>query len=239
MADKIKEKDTAQDQKPEPQQSRYGTQEIIGEGNLIQFVVFNLADEEFGVDIDQVKEIIKVSTVTPLPDSPEFIKGLTNVRGDIIAVIDLKKRFFLPEKEGVDSKHIVITREQKNVLGIMVDEVTEVLRVPQKEIKPTPGIVTVIHKKYMSGVITLGDRLIILLDLKTVLSEEELERLSEFQSNVLKKKEPQLRTEIQEGAEEKIENLKKEEIKESSKAETIKESKPAKASKKVKGKGGK
>lgn len=161
---------------------------VFGEEKLVQFVVFSLGDEEFGVDIEQVSEIVRIGKFAPIPDSPEFIRGLTNVRGTIIAVIDLKKRFALREIEGVESKHIIITREQKNLLGILVDEVTEVLRVAQKEIRPAPGMTTVIHKKYMSGVITVGERMIILLDLKSVLSEDELEKLAQLREDTLEKK---------------------------------------------------
>lgn len=161
---------------------------IYGEEKLMQFVVFSLGDEEFGVDIEQVSEIVRIGKFAPIPDSPEFIRGLTNVRGTIIAVIDLKKRFSLEAQEGAEGKHIIITREQKNILGILVDEVTEVLRVAQKEIRPAPGVTSVIHKRYMSGVITVGERMIILLDLKSVLSENELEKLAQMRDDTLRKK---------------------------------------------------
>lgn len=150
------------------------------ESRIIQLIVFNLGQEEFGAKIDQVREIIRVGPVTPIPDSPDFIKGVTNVRGEITVVIDLKARFFLKTKEEVESRHIVITEQEKNLFGLMVDEVTEVLRIPEIEIKPTPELVTRIEEKYISGVLTLENRLIIMLDLSKVLSEEELERLAEF-----------------------------------------------------------
>jgi len=174
--------------KDEFRNTMHATTGAFGEEKLVQFVVFGLGDEEFGVDIEQVSEIVRVGKFAPIPDSPVFIRGLTNVRGTIIAVIDLKKRFALEEEEDVEGKHIIITREQKNLLGMLVDEVTEVLRVAQKEIRPVPGMTTVIHKKYMSGVITLGERMIILLDLKSVLSEEELEKLAELRHETLEKK---------------------------------------------------
>jgi len=176
------------DNKYDFRNTMHATTGAFGEEKLVQFVVFNLGDEEFGVDIEQVSEIVRIGKFAPIPDSPEFIRGLTNVRGTIIAVIDLKKRFALREEKGVEGKHIIITREQKNLLGIMVDEVTEVLRVAQQEIKPAPGMTTVIHKKYMIGVITVGERMIILLDLKSVLSEEELEKLAQLRDDTLEKK---------------------------------------------------
>lgn len=150
------------------------------EAKIIELIVFNLGDEEFAANIDQVREIIRKGTITPIPDSPDFIKGVTNVRGEITVVIDLKARFFLSLKKEVESKHIVITEQDKNLFGLMVDEVTEVLRIHENDVKETPALVTRIDKVYVSGVITLQNRLIILIDLAKVLSEEELIKLSEL-----------------------------------------------------------
>ena len=149
------------------------------ESKIIQLIVFNLGNEEFSTDVDQVREIIVTGSITPIPDSPPFIKGMTNVRGEIVLIIDLRAQFFLSSKEGVESKHIVITRQKENPFGFMVDEVTEVLRVSETEISPVPTLVTIIDKRYISGVLTFQNRLITLLDLNKVLSEEELLRLAE------------------------------------------------------------
>ena len=150
------------------------------QGNIIQLIVFDLGDEEFGADIAQVREIMKKGAVTPIPDSPDFIKGVTNVRGEIAVVIDLKSRFFLRKKNEAGEKHIIMTEQDKNLFGLVVDEVSEVLRIPEAEIKATPELVTRIDRIYISGVLTLENRLIMVLDLQKVLSEEELEKLSEI-----------------------------------------------------------
>lgn len=152
----------------------------LEEGKIIELIVFNLADEEFGADIEQVREIIRIEPITPIPDSPDFIEGVTNVRGEIAVVVNLKARFLLPTEEEVEEKHIVITEQEKTLFGLKVDEVTEVLRIPETDIKPTPELVTRIEEKYVKGVITLENRLIIMLDLNNVLSEEELARLTEL-----------------------------------------------------------
>jgi len=197
------------DDKDEFRNTMHATTGAFGEEKLVQFVVFSLGDEEFGVDIEQVSEIVRIGNFAPIPDSPEFIRGLTNVRGTIIAVVDLKKRFALRQEKGVEGKHIIITREQKNLLGILVDEVTEVLRVAQEEIRPAPGMTTVIHKKYMSGVITVGERMIILLDLKSVLSEEELEKLAELRDKNVDNKGSSFKKKIAAEEEEETEEEKK------------------------------
>ena len=151
------------------------------EAQIIQLIVFNLGDEEYGTDINQVREIIRTGTITPIPDSPDFIKGVSNVRGEIPVIIDLKARFFLPAvKRDVEDRHIVITEQEKNIFGLLVDEVTEVLRIPEMDIKSAPELVSRIDREYVSGVITLENRLIIMLDLSKVLSTEELGRLTEL-----------------------------------------------------------
>jgi len=162
---------------PQIQQKKSASEE---ESKIIQLIVFNLGDEEYGANINQVREIIRTGNITPIPDSPDFIKGVSNVRGEIPVIIDLKERFFLPVRKDVDNKHIVMTERDKSVFGLLVDEVTEVLRIPQTDIKPAPEIVTRIDREYVNGVITLDNRLIILLDLHKVLSPEELARLTEF-----------------------------------------------------------
>ncbi len=148
------------------------------EGKIIELIVFNLGDEEFAADIDQVREIITVEKITSIPDSPHFIRGVANVRGEIAVAIDLAARFSLPRKSEVESKHIVITEQEENLFGLMVDEVTEVQRIPEKDIKATPKLVTGIDRIYIIGVLTLENRLIILLDLAKVLLEQELTGLA-------------------------------------------------------------
>jgi len=151
------------------------------EAQVIQLIVFNLGNEEYGADINQVREIIRTGAITPIPDSPDFIKGVSNVRGEIPVIIDLKARFFLPSsKRGVEDRHIVITEQEKSIFGLLVDEVTEVLRIPETDIKSAPELVIRMDREYVNGVITLEDRLIILLDLSKVLSSEELAKLTEF-----------------------------------------------------------
>ncbi len=176
-----------------------GTKQQILEADVIQLIIFNLGEEEFGVRIDEIREIIETKDITSIPDSPEFIKGLTNVRGEIVAAIDLRARFFLIEEKDYESKHIIITEQEKNLFGVMVDEVTEVMRLPEANIKMAPDIITRMNRKYVNGLITLEDRLIILLDLKKVLSEEELIKLSEINRRHFKKIEGEKSEDIKKG----------------------------------------
>jgi len=150
------------------------------EQHIVQLIVFHLEEEEFGVPISEVREIIATGPVTPIPNSPKFIVGVINVRGEVPVVINLKERFNLQKKKEIESKHIVLTEQDKSLFGLLVDEVTEVLRVEENTITKTPELVTRIHEDYVKGVLTIDNRLILLLDLAKVLSEEDLERYTEI-----------------------------------------------------------
>lgn len=166
---------------PHPQYRKAASSE---EAKIIQLITFNLGDEEYGADINEIREIIRTGAITPIPDSLDFIKGIANVRGEIPVVIDLKARFALPPaRREVRDKHLVITEQEKNIFALLVDEVTEVLRIPETEIKPAPELITRIEREYVKGVIPLDNRLIILLSLHEILSEEQLARLTEFAHN--------------------------------------------------------
>lgn len=155
------------------------TEYKIGQEKLTQLVVFHVRDEEFGVPIEEIQEIIKAGNITPVPDAPNFIKGIINVRGDIVTTIDMRTRFALGETKNELSRHIIITKQNENLFGLMVDEVTEVLRISDKDIKPPPALITQVEKDYVNGVVIYGGRLVILLDLSKVLSPREFARLSD------------------------------------------------------------
>ena len=150
------------------------------EQQIVQLIVFHLEDEEFGVPISEVREIIATGPVTPIPNSPKFIVGVINVRGEVPVVIDLKERFNLRKKKEIESKHIVLTEQDKSLFGLLVDEVTEVLRVEESTITKAPDLVARIHEDYIKGLLTIDNRLILLLDLAKILSEEHLERYTDI-----------------------------------------------------------
>ena len=152
----------------------------IEEKDTSQFVVFTLGNEEYGVGILDVREIVKTGTITMIPNAPDFLKGIVNLRSKIVGVIDLEKRFLLKrEDEEYTGKHIVIAEIGDGTFGLLVDEVTDVLRLPKEDIKLPPEMITKkIGVDYVNGIGTLGDKLIILLDLARVLSEKELVELA-------------------------------------------------------------
>ena len=157
------------------------------EQQLIQLIVFRAGHEEFCVPIDAVQEIIKVSHVTPIPNAPDFMRGLINVRGDIVAIINVNVRFNLMDNIIEECKHIIITKQASGLFGLMVNEVLEVLRVKKNDINETPSSMIKIHEQYVKGVVIYEDRMIVLLDLSNVLSPTELVKLSEVAYQYKKK----------------------------------------------------
>ena len=148
----------------------------------IQLVIFRLREEEFGVNIAEVREIVRMMDITHIPEAPGFIEGVINLRGQVIAVIDLAKQFRLTSQaEFPKTARIVVIEVQEKTVGLIVDEVPEVLRISQDNIEPTPEVIeTEIHKDYLKGVGKLEDRLIILLDLEKVLKPHEVEEVGKI-----------------------------------------------------------
>ena len=147
--------------------------------DLLQLVIFQLGGEEFGVEIMQVQEIIRMPDITRIPQSPEYVEGVINLRGKIIVVINLDTRFDLNSKELDDDSRIVIVEVGDNVVGMVVDSVSEVLRLASSSVEPAPEIIsTKIKADYLKGVGKLDDRLLILLDLERVLSDEEMSQVA-------------------------------------------------------------
>ena len=155
-------------------------EEISSGGVECQFVVFKLGNEEYGVPITQVKEINRLTTTTKVPRSPMFVEGIINLRGQIIPIIDMKKRFDLPLTEYTGDARIIVIQVGVHTFGVEVDSVSEVLRVNSINIEPAPHIVCSIDSKYITGVAKVGERLLILLDLDKLLSDEEKSQLSEI-----------------------------------------------------------
>lgn len=140
---------------------------------LLQLVSFVIAGEEFGVDILKVQEIIRPVAITRVPHAPTFVEGVINLRGRIIPVIDLRKRFDLPHREHDKDTRIIVVELTEKVVGFMVDAVKEVIRVAHSTIEPPPELAVGIDAHYITGVAKLEDRLLILLDLDEVLTTEE------------------------------------------------------------------
>jgi purine-binding chemotaxis protein CheW len=139
-----------------------------------QLVVFELSDERYGVDIASVDSIIRLQPVVGVPHAPTFVEGVTRLRGTVLPVIDLRKRFGLPAQEPTKETRIVVAGMGGLAVGMLVDAVIEVRKVPGEDIEPPSPLVVTVGSAFISGIAKVDDEhMIIVLDLELVLSPEE------------------------------------------------------------------
>jgi purine-binding chemotaxis protein CheW len=138
-----------------------------------QIVVFSLAGENYGLDISRIQGIIKLPEITRVPRAPHFVEGIINLRGAIVPVIDLRKRFQLGQRHDTRETRIINVEMGDHLVGLIVDAVEEVLNIPPSAVEPTPELVTTLDSAYLRGIAKLDNRLVILLDLDRVLTASE------------------------------------------------------------------
>jgi purine-binding chemotaxis protein CheW len=148
--------------------------EIVGE---VKVIVFRLKDEEYGVEVQQVKSIEKLDHITRVPRTPKFVKGVINLRGVVTPIIDLRSRFGLEESEYTESTRVIIVAVGELEVGLIVDAANDVIDIPVNAIEPPPEVVGGVEAAYLRGVAKLEKRLLILLNLDKVLSTEEIKQL--------------------------------------------------------------
>lgn len=150
-----------------------------------QLVIFKLGDEEFGVDILQVREIEKLGQqITRVPKSPAFVEGVINLRGEIVPIVDLRKRFGLVVRQTGNEARIIIVDISDGQVGMIVDSVVEVIRLNVSAIENAPPITRGVDAYFLSGVAKINERLIILLNLERALSPEEVKELESLNTEV-------------------------------------------------------
>ncbi|NPV81886.1 MAG: purine-binding chemotaxis protein CheW [Firmicutes bacterium] len=150
----------------------------------IQLVSFKLGAEEYGVDIMQVQEIIRLIDIVRVPKAPAFVEGIIDLRNKVLPIVDLRKRFDMPETEKTDASRIVVIDIDDMTVGLIVDSVSEVLRIPLKSIEPPPKIVSGIESRFLKGIGRVKNRLIILLDLAKIFSIDEAAELGKVEELV-------------------------------------------------------
>ncbi len=147
----------------------------------VKVIIFRLVDEEYGVEVQQVKSIEKLEHITRVPRTPEFVKGVINLRGVVTPIIDLRSRFQLAETECTEATRVIIVAVDELEVGLIVDSANDVVDIPVNAIEPPPAVVGGVEATYLRGVAKLEKRLLILLNLDKVLSTEEIKQLDSFE----------------------------------------------------------
>ncbi len=145
-----------------------------------KFLTFELGNEEYGVEILKVKEIIGIMNITTVPQTPDYMKGVINLRGKVIPVLDLRLKFSMQEEEHTQETCIIVVEVNNTLIGIVVDRVSEVLEIKKEEIEAAPSFGQAIDTKFIMGLGKAKGKIIILLDIEKVLSSEELELVGQM-----------------------------------------------------------
>ena len=140
---------------------------------IVQWVTFRLDNEKYGIRVMQVQEVLRMTEIAPVPGAPDYVLGIINLRGNVVTVIDSRKRFGLSDAEADDSTRIVIIEAEKHVVGILVDSVAEVVDLRASEIDAAPNVGNDDSSKYIQGVSSRDKELLILVDVNKLLSDDE------------------------------------------------------------------
>ncbi len=143
-----------------------------GEGPIFQVVGFRLDDEDYALAITRIQEIILMKPITRIPQVPDFIEGLINLRGSVIPIVNLRKRFGLPAREVDEETRIIVANVHEKTVGCIVDAVTQVMRINREQIQPPPLSVLSVAHQSISGLARLEDRLLIILDIDRLFEEQ-------------------------------------------------------------------
>jgi purine-binding chemotaxis protein CheW len=154
--------------------------ESEGRDPVIQLVTFRLQEETYGINVMQVQEVLRVSEIAPVPGAPSYVLGIINLRGNVVTVLDTRSRFELMPKEIDDASRIVIIESERQVVGILVDSVAEVVELRSSEIDSAPNVGNEESSRYIQGVASRDDDLLILVDLNKLLTDEEWSEVGMF-----------------------------------------------------------
>ncbi len=146
----------------------------------LQWVTFRLKDEVYGIDVMQVKEVLRYTEIAPVPGAPGYVLGIINLRGNVVTVVDMRERFGLPTCEQTDQTRIIVIEVDEHVVGVMVDAVAEVVYLRRSEIETAANIANEESARFIQGVCQKNNELLILVDLEKMLSLEEWAEMEEF-----------------------------------------------------------
>lgn len=147
---------------------------------ILQWVTFRLDNETYGINVMQVQEVLRVTEIAPVPGSPDYVMGIINLRGNVVTVLDTRRRFGLAPNEMDDSTRIVVIEAEENVVGILVDSVSEVVELRRSAVESSPNVGNDESSKYIEGVANHDGELLILVDINKLLSDEEWAEMAQF-----------------------------------------------------------
>jgi len=153
---------------------------VNSEDEVLQWVTFRLDGENYGINVMQVQEVLRVSEITPVPGAPSYILGIINLRGNVVTVLDTRMRFGLPPYDTDDVSRVVIVEANGNVLGILVDSVAEVVYLRASDIETAPNVGNDESSKYIQGVYSNEGNLLILVDVNKLLSNDEWQEVADI-----------------------------------------------------------
>lgn len=145
---------------------------------VLQWVTFILDDEVYGMNVMQVQEVLRITEIAPVPGAPKYVLGIINLRGNVVTVIDTRTRFGLTSKQPDDLTRIIVAEVEGNVIGMLVDSVAEVVYLHQSEIETAPNVNSDESSRFIQGVSSREDQLLILVDVDKFLTEEEMSDFS-------------------------------------------------------------
>ncbi|MCL9781826.1 chemotaxis protein CheW [Vibrio sp. S4M6] len=145
---------------------------------VLQWVTFQLEEETYGINVMQVREVLRYTEIAPVPGAPNYVLGIINLRGNVVTVIDTRSRFGLTDGEITDNTRIIVIESERQVIGILVDSVAEVVYLRSSEIDTTPSVGTDESAKFIQGVSNREGKLLILVDLNKLLSDEEWDEMA-------------------------------------------------------------
>ena len=148
-------------------------EEILADIDVIQLVTFLLDDVEYAVNILNVHEILRIPNITRLPNSPDFIKGVINLRGNVIPVVDVRTRFGFPSAEYTDLTRIIVIETEGKQVGLLVDNVYQVVRIPETSVDPPSDLISGVSEDFIKGIGRFEDRLIVILNMGDVIFIDE------------------------------------------------------------------
>lgn len=151
-----------------------------GNDPILQWVSYQLEQEVYGINVMQVQEVLRPTEIAPVPGAPDYVLGIINLRGNVVTVIDTRKRFGLPSREADDDSRIIIAEVSGNVIGMLVDSVAEVVYLHQSEIDTAPNVSSDDSSRFIQGVCSRDKTLLILVDVNKLLNDEEIADIASF-----------------------------------------------------------